>query len=543
MSLPQYYTADVCTPARASLLTGRYALTLGWQYDEHIVSKSGGLGLEETTVAEVLQGNHYTTYFFGKWNLGNLSPRYLPTARGFNYFLGFLNGYTYYWSKLYPYHPNFHDFMYADDKCYYGYDGADMKHYSTNLYKDKAVAAIEAHDYSKVSDAMDTTRTQQRPRHDVTFTVPPSLPPSYPPTHPPPLLHSRPCSCLSRRKLFTTLSQTTTAGSPTACRGRTSTVTRTTTFIRLFRAPRCVNVRASRGEPLLPRPPPPLPLPPPPPPPSPPPPPLPRRSLGHRLIALHLVLCAALPPQVREYYKSLAVLDRSVEAMYNAFKRTGVVDNTYILFASDNGGCPAGGGRNYPLRGTKGSLFEGGVRVEAFIHSAKLPSAIRGSSYANIFHVSDWFPTILDMAGVAHTPAAGFELDGVSHHAALTATGRAATRPPREHLLINYYYNPASPADTHMTSVPMAVRNSRYKLMHTYDSLKAGAWYGRDDVAESDDDLLTQGGCAQAVAWKTGKFTYYLFDLESDPNETTNLYDADADMTAVQVRPASPRLA
>ena len=238
---------------------------------------------------------------------------------------------------------------------------------------------------------------------------------------------------------------------------------------------------------------------------------------------------------MREYYKSLAVLDRSVEAMYNAFKRTGVLDNTYILFASDNGGCPAGGGRNYPLRGTKGSLFEGGVKVEAFIHSAKLPASARGSSYSHLFHVSDWFPTILDMAGVTHTPASGFELDGVSHHATLTATGRAAARPPREHMLINYYYNPAAPTETHMTSVPMAVRNSRYKLLHTYDSMKAGAWYGRDDVTESDDDLLTQGGCAQEVAWKTGQFTKFLFDLENDPTETTNLYNKDADMIAVQV--------
>jgi len=81
----------------------------------------------------------------------------------------------------------------------------------------------------------------------------------------------------------------------------------------------------------------------------------------------------------------------------------------------------------------------------------------------------------------------------------------------------------------------MAVRNSRYKLLHTYDSMKAGAWYGRDDVTESDDDLLTQGGCAQEVAWKTGQFTKFLFDLENDPTETTNLYNKNADMIAVQV--------
>ena len=43
--------------------------------------------------------------------------------------------------------------------------------------------------------------------------------------------------------------------------------------------------------------------------------------------------------------------------MHNAFDRVGVVDNTYIIFASDNGGCPAGGGRNYPLRGTKGMVL------------------------------------------------------------------------------------------------------------------------------------------------------------------------------------------
>ena len=51
---------------------------------------------------------------------------------------------------------------------------------------------------------------------------------------------------------------------------------------------------------------------------------------------------------------SLLPLLLLLPAMHNAFDRVGVMDNTYIIFASDNGGCPAGGGRNYPLRGTKG---------------------------------------------------------------------------------------------------------------------------------------------------------------------------------------------
>lgn len=41
----------------------------------------------------------------------------------------------------------------------------------------------------------------------------------------------------------------------------------------------------------------------------------------------------------------------------------------------------------------------GGVKVDSFIYSPLLPSAVRGSSYDGIMHVSDWLPTILDLAG------------------------------------------------------------------------------------------------------------------------------------------------
>jgi arylsulfatase A-like enzyme len=72
----------------------------------------------------------------------------LPTARGFDYFLGYLGGATYYWSKEDADHPNVIDFMYANKECYSGYNGSDMNRYSTLLYQDKSIDIINNHDYS-----------------------------------------------------------------------------------------------------------------------------------------------------------------------------------------------------------------------------------------------------------------------------------------------------------------------------------------------------------------------------------------------------------
>lgn len=47
----------------------------------------------------------------------------------------------------------------------------------------------------------------------------------------------------------------------------------------------------------------------------------------------------------------------------------GLMDNTLLVLASDNGGCPIYGGSNYPYRGVKHTLFEGGVRTPAFVYS------------------------------------------------------------------------------------------------------------------------------------------------------------------------------
>lgn len=76
----------MCSPSRASLLTGRHAFKHGVT---HPGSKTGVLDSDEQTIAEALIGGGYQTALFGKWHLGNSAGNY-PTDQGFNYFSGSL---------------------------------------------------------------------------------------------------------------------------------------------------------------------------------------------------------------------------------------------------------------------------------------------------------------------------------------------------------------------------------------------------------------------------------------------------------------------
>ncbi|KAG8239213.1 hypothetical protein J437_LFUL017415 [Ladona fulva] len=106
--------------------------------------------------------------------------------------------------------------------------------------------------------------------------------------------------------------------------------------------------------------------------------------------------------QRRAYAAMVAKLDDSVGEVMDALRRKGMLENSIVLFLSDNGGATHGihynRGSNFPLRGMKHSPWEGGVRGVAAVWSPLLNKTQRVSN--QLIHVTDWLPTFLSAAGV-----------------------------------------------------------------------------------------------------------------------------------------------
>ena len=97
--------------------------------------------------------------------------------------------------------------------------------------------------------------------------------------------------------------------------------------------------------------------------------------------------------------------------------RSDVVPDCTDSPLQDNGSPVSVGGSNHPLRGGKGSNWEGGTRVPSFVTGGLLPRTQAGKVHDGLLHIVDWHATICRLAGVdpaSGEPDAVAELDGIS---------------------------------------------------------------------------------------------------------------------------------
>ncbi|MFC4137864.1 MULTISPECIES: sulfatase-like hydrolase/transferase [unclassified Microbacterium] len=292
-----YSNSPVCSPSRASLLTGRHPVHAGVQ--EILGGKRGTPGLpEQPTLASRLRDVGYRTGIFGKWHLGTGSG-YRPMDRGFEHHFGFLAGCVDYYSHIFYWGQGLnpvHDLW--DD----GREVYDNGRYLTEVIAEKAASFISSAEGEPF------------------FCYVPFNAPHYP-------MHA-PAEYVDR--------------------------------------------------------------------------------------------FPDLPDDRRIMAAMISAMDDGVGRILDALDSAGVTDDTIVFFSSDNGPSTESrnwlngeeisyeGGSTGGLRGNKGSLFEGGIRVPAiFSWPAGLP---QGVSFSEPSAMMDVLPTVLEAAGL---PAAA-GVDGQS---------------------------------------------------------------------------------------------------------------------------------
>ncbi|MCR9229141.1 MAG: sulfatase [Flavobacteriaceae bacterium] len=194
------------------------------------------------------------------------------------------------------------------------------------------------------------------------------------------------------------------------------------------------------------------------------------------------------------YAAFVELLDHYVGQLLTAVDNLGLNDNTVVVFTSDNGGHP-NYAYNFPFRGSKWNVYEGGIRIPMMI---RWPDHIKAGSSSDIpVNQTDFMPTFVAMAGGAEPDSvARDKIDGTSILPLLE--GSVQNELENRALLWHFpYYHPEGEAYTKAkdsigvndgqlskTHPQSALRVGNYKLVYQYETDKVELYDLDKDIQE-----------------------------------------------------------
>lgn len=219
----------------------------------------------------------------------------------------------------------------------------------------------------------------------------------------------------------------------------------------------------------------------------------------------------------RTFAGMLSALDEGVGNVTKALQAKGMLENTFLIFTTDNGGpsetCDVTGTSNYPHRGSKCSIWEGGTRGTALVHGPGLKRS--GIEYPALMHAADWLPTIMGMVGEPVMPDETLPLDGVNQWPTLSE-GDGMVRD-------DVYYGVT---DTQVGMHGPAFRAGNLKLIVGGTGGKPGKWPKPANYSSSGyAEVSASGSISLSIGLRDSKFppldnvSYALYNMSSDENE------------------------
>ncbi len=208
-----------------------------------------------------------------------------------------------------------------------------------------------------------------------------------------------------------------------------------------------------------------------------------------------------------DYAATVEAVDQNIGRLQRTLERLGLEEDTIVVFTSDNGGDRR---NTAPLKGGKGSLYEGGIRVPAAIWGTGIRSSYTSDTP---FLSMDIYPTLLELAGIPRPPH--HILDGQSFAILL----KGGDEPERGAL---YWHFPSYIGNGSPSSV---IRKGQYKLIEYFEDQSIALFDLDKDIGETKNIAkqapeITATLRAELLAWHqaTGAPRPTLANPAYDPN-------------------------